>query len=91
MMAAGQLSCVSEQQKHSSALWKPLEEVQNLLEAGTRLFFEEMYQPTEAAKVRARILSRRLSVLLVCYRVKSAPLAKATAEMLERKKHDWSV
>ena len=31
MMAAGQLSCVSEQQKHSSALWKPLEEVQNLV------------------------------------------------------------
>ena len=30
-MAAGQLSCVSEQQKHSSALWKPLEEIQNLV------------------------------------------------------------
>lgn len=27
-MAAGQLSCVSEQQKHSSALWKPLEKSQ---------------------------------------------------------------
>ena len=30
-MAAGQLSRVSQQQKHSSALWKPLEEVQNLV------------------------------------------------------------
>lgn len=68
----------------------PLEEVQNLLEAGTRLFFEEMYQPTEAAKVRARILSRRLSILLVCYRIKSTPLARSEAERLERMKHDWS-
>lgn len=30
-MATGQLSCVSEQQKHSSTLRKPLEEIQNLV------------------------------------------------------------